>query len=129
MTIRFSAIGLVVEDFGRSFECYRKLGLDLPTEAPGAPHFEVMAADGVRLMWDTIDSVKSFDPGFEPGTGGPSLAFECGSPNEVDETYASLVAAGCTSAMKPWDAAWGQRYASLLDPDGHGIDLFAALSP
>lgn len=127
MTIHFSAVGLVVEDLGRSFECYRRLGLDLPTEAPDVPHFEVTTAGGVRLMWDTIESVSSFDPDFEPGQGGPSLAFDCGSPSEVDETYASLVAVGCAPAMKPWDAVWGQRYACVLDPDGHSIDLFAAL--
>ncbi len=29
--------------------------------------------------------------------------------------------------VKPWDAFWGQRYASVLDPDGNAVDLFAAL--
>jgi len=127
MTIHFSAVGLVVADLGRSFDCYRRLGLDLPVDPPDVPHFEVTLPGGVRLMWDTIASVSSFDPDFVPGTGGPSLAFDCGSPSGVDETYENLVAAGCVSTLKPWDAVWGQRYATVLDPDGHGIDLFAAL--
>lgn len=127
MTIHFSAVGLVVADLGRSFDCYRRLGLDLPTDPPDAPHFEVVLPGGMRLMWDTIASVGSFDPDFVPGTGGPSLAFDCGSPAGVDETYEVLVAAGCSGALKPWDAVWGQRYATVHDPDGHHIDLFAAL--
>ena len=28
---------------------------------------------------------------------------------------------------EPWDAFWGQRYASVKDPDGNQIDLFAPL--
>jgi uncharacterized glyoxalase superfamily protein PhnB len=52
---------------------------------------------------------------------------ECASPAEVDEVYARIVAAGFTSEMEPFDAFWGQRYATLRDPDGNGVDLFAAL--
>lgn len=26
-----------------------------------------------------------------------------------------------------WDAFWGQRYATALDPDGNAVDLFAVL--
>jgi uncharacterized glyoxalase superfamily protein PhnB len=29
--------------------------------------------------------------------------------------------------LAPWDAFWGQRYATVLDPDGNSVDLFAAL--
>ncbi|MGB5655838.1 MAG: glyoxalase, partial [Acidimicrobiia bacterium] len=27
----------------------------------------------------------------------------------------------------PFDAFWGQRYATVLDPDGNGVDLFAPI--
>jgi uncharacterized glyoxalase superfamily protein PhnB len=27
----------------------------------------------------------------------------------------------------PFDAFWGQRYATVLDPDGNTVDLFAPL--
>ena len=128
MTIRFSAVGLVVADLDRSFACYRVLGLDLPTTAPEVPHFEVTLLGGLRLMWDTVESVRSFHPEFEPSSGGgAALAFDCGSPDGVDETYTALIEAGCISTNTPWDAFWGQRYASVTDPDGHSLDLFAAL--
>jgi uncharacterized glyoxalase superfamily protein PhnB len=37
------------------------------------------------------------------------------------------VEAGFHGEKEPWDAFWGHRYAQLQDPDGVGIDLFAAL--
>jgi uncharacterized glyoxalase superfamily protein PhnB len=27
----------------------------------------------------------------------------------------------------PYDAPWGQRYATVADPDGYRVDLFALL--
>ena len=38
-----------------------------------------------------------------------------------------MVAAGFEGHLEPWDAFWGQRYATLRDPDGIGVDLYAAL--
>ena len=35
--------------------------------------------------------------------------------------------AGHVGHLDPWDAVWGQRYATLHDPDGNSVDLFAAL--
>jgi uncharacterized glyoxalase superfamily protein PhnB len=57
------------------------------------------------------------------------LAFLCDSPADVDSTYAEILAAGYEGKAPPWDAFWGQRYASVLDPDGNQVDLFAPLSP
>lgn len=34
---------------------------------------------------------------------------------------------GSPSAMAPFDAPWGQRYAGVLDPDGYQVPLFAPL--
>jgi uncharacterized glyoxalase superfamily protein PhnB len=54
-------------------------------------------------------------------------AFRCGSPEEVDQVYRELLAAGGSAHNEPWDAFWGQRYAQVVDPDGNVVDLFAAL--
>jgi uncharacterized glyoxalase superfamily protein PhnB len=45
----------------------------------------------------------------------------------VDGLHDELVAAGQTSLRTPFDAFWGQRYATVLDPDGNAVDLFAPL--
>jgi uncharacterized glyoxalase superfamily protein PhnB len=55
------------------------------------------------------------------------LAFECASPAEVDETYRRVVDGGFEGKEEPFDAFWGQRYATVVDPDGNPVDVFAAL--
>jgi uncharacterized glyoxalase superfamily protein PhnB len=128
MAPTFNAIGLVVADMGKSLAFYRRLGLAIPAEADAAPHadFEV---GGVRLMWDTVPTIHSFDPDWVRPQGGPAmaLAFQCADPAEVNRVFADLTGAGYEAHKAPWDAVWGQRYASVKDPDGNHVDLFAAL--
>ena len=126
MSPRFDAIGLVTSDMGRSLSFYRLLGLDVPADADGQPHAEATLPGGARLMWDTEEVVASFDPA-PPAPGGSSLAFLCDDAAEVDVTFERLVAAGAEGHVAPFDAPWGQRYAVVHDPDGNGVDLFAAL--
>jgi uncharacterized glyoxalase superfamily protein PhnB len=124
---QLNAMGIVVADMERSIDFYRLLGLDLP-ETPGEGHVETKLANGARLMFDTEEIIKSFRPEWTPQAGNQlSLAFECGSPAEVDKTYARMVEAGFHGEKDPWDAFWGQRYAQLADPDGVPVDLYAAL--
>lgn len=129
MTPRFDAIGLVVSDMAASVAFYRRLGFAFPEGAGNEPHAEAELPGGLRLLLDTEETVRSFLPGWRPPTGGSraGLALRCADPAEVDSVYEELVAAGCHGELGPWDAFWGQRYASLHDPDGNGVDLFAPL--
>jgi catechol 2,3-dioxygenase-like lactoylglutathione lyase family enzyme len=129
MNPKFHAIGIVVADMASSLAFYRDLGLDVPSDADGAPHVELELPGGPALLLDTQDTIRSFDPSWTPPSGSPgiSLAFLCGDPAGVDATHDALVAAGHRSHLAPWDAFWGQRYASVLDPDGNVVDLFATL--
>ncbi|MEU3920943.1 VOC family protein [Streptomyces sp. NPDC029004] len=128
MTPRLDAIGLVVSDMAASLAFYRRLGLDIPADADAAPHVEATVPGGLRVLWDTEEVVRSFDPGWTRPTGGErlGLAFHCDSPAEVDSVYARLTAAGYRGHLKPWDADWGQRYALVLDPDGCAVSLFSS---
>ena len=130
MTARFDLIGLVVADMARSLAFYRRLGLDIPADADAEPHVEAPLPGGLRIAWDTAETVRSFDPDWTPPSGGGriGLAFLCESPAAVDALYAEMVAAGAEGHKEPWDAFWGQRYALLRDPDGNGVDLFAPIS-
>jgi len=122
-----NATGIVVSDMAQSVRFYRLLGLNVP-ETPGEGHVDTFLPNGVRFMLDSEEVVKSFRPDWTRATGNQlSLAFECSSPAEVNELYASAVAAGFHGEKEPWDAFWGHRYAQLRDPDGVGVDLFAAL--
>ncbi|WP_432192596.1 VOC family protein [Streptomyces sp. bgisy027] len=129
MTPRFDAIGLVVTDMAAAVAFYRRLGFPFPDGSENEPHAEAGLPGGLRLLLDTEDTVRSFHPGWRPpsGSGRHSLAMRCESPSEVDAVYEELVAAGHHGELKPWDAFWGQRYACVQDPDGNGVDLFAAL--
>lgn len=112
-----------------SLAFYRRLGLDIPPEMDTEGHVEAMAGS-MRVAWDTVEVVRSFDPGWSRHEGGQrmGLAFLCDTATEVDQLYAELTAAGYRGHKEPWDAFWGQRYAVIFDPDGNPVDLFAPLS-
>ena len=122
---QLNAIGIVAADLAESIRFYGLLGLEFPEDEG---HIETTLPSGVRFMLDGEDVIRSFNPEWRRETGNQlSLAFECASPAEVDETYARIVEAGFRGEKEPWDAFWGQRYAQLRDPDGVPVDLFAAL--
>lgn len=122
-----NAIGIVASDPEASIRFYRLLDVDVP-ETPGEGHFEATLHNGLRLMFDSEDVVRSFTPDWTRRNGNQlSLAFECASPADVDELYARIVDAGFHGEKEPWDAFWGQRYALLADPDGVEVNLFAQL--
>jgi catechol 2,3-dioxygenase-like lactoylglutathione lyase family enzyme len=127
--VDLDAIGIVVGDMARSLTFYGLLGLEFDDGADTEGHVEVTLPSGLRLMFDTEELVSSFDEGFESPEppGRVTLAFRCGSPSEVDRIHAAVVEAGFTSHLGPFDAFWGQRYATVLDPDGTHVDLFAEL--
>jgi uncharacterized glyoxalase superfamily protein PhnB len=113
---------------GRAVEFYRRVGLEFPDGAEGEGHVEAQLPGGLRFMLDSEETIASFDPDWKRNTGNTiGLAFACDSPADVDRMYAELTAAGYEGHKEPWDAFWGQRYAQLRDPDGHGVDLFAPL--
>jgi catechol 2,3-dioxygenase-like lactoylglutathione lyase family enzyme len=126
ITPRLGMVGLVVQDMAASLAFYRHLGVEVPADADSRPHVDTVLPGGLRLAWDTVGTIRSFDPGWSPATGTRvSLAFDCGSPEGVDAVYAGMTEAGYQGHLKPWDAFWGQRYAVLHDPDGNGVDLYA----
>ncbi|MBB6174182.1 catechol 2,3-dioxygenase-like lactoylglutathione lyase family enzyme [Nocardiopsis mwathae] len=129
MAPRFDLVGLVVADMGASLAFYRRLGLEIPESADTQPHVEAPLPGGLRIAWDTVETIRSFEPDWTPPQGGHgvALAFRCDDPAEVDRVYAEFVAAGHEGRHTPWDAFWGMRYAVLGDPDGNSVDLFAPL--
>ncbi|WP_238017439.1 VOC family protein [Dactylosporangium sp. AC04546] len=128
MAPNLNVVGVVVADMTRSLDFYRRLGLGVPPGENDSPHVEHVLPGGTKITWDTEATIRSFDPEWTaPKEGGRiALAFECESPAEVDQLHDELVKAGYESHKAPWDAFWGQRYACVRDPDGNGVDLYAA---
>lgn len=125
------AIGVIVSDLERAVDFYQRLGLEFPDppDPEGSGHVEAPLGGGIRLMLDSEENVKSFDPDWSPPSGRPrvAFAFKCKSPGEVDKTFSELTGSGGSAEREPFDAPWGQRYASVADPDGNSLDLFAPL--
>ncbi|MGH9124134.1 MAG: VOC family protein [Acidimicrobiales bacterium] len=129
MNLKAQLVELVVADMAASVAFYRRLGLPLKEGVEADGHVDVELGGGLRLCLDTVETIKSFDPGWTPPKGGHrvSLAFSCDSPAEVDAAFAELTAAGYEGHLAPWDAFWGMRWAVVHDPDGVPVDLFAPL--
>jgi uncharacterized glyoxalase superfamily protein PhnB len=122
-----NAIGIVAPDMAQSIRFYRLLGVDMP-ETPGEGHVEAILPNGVHLMLDSEETMRSFIDDWRLEAGNHiSLNFECESPAEVDAMYARVTEAGFHGEKEPWDAFWGQRYALLKDPAGVDVSLYAAL--
>jgi catechol 2,3-dioxygenase-like lactoylglutathione lyase family enzyme len=123
-----NALALIVSDIAASVDFYRRLGLDFGDVT--SAHIECELMPGFKLMLDDAANAKVFYPDWTRPTGGAhtALAFEFGSPSEVDEIYRELADVGLGSAHEPFDAPWGHRIATVRDPDGNNVDLYARLS-
>jgi catechol 2,3-dioxygenase-like lactoylglutathione lyase family enzyme len=126
--LRLDLVGIVVSDMKASLDFYRRLGLDIPEDAEDEPHVDATTPSGLRVAWDSAELIQQIDPDWTEPSGGHriALAFLCSSPDEVDAKYGELASLG-HGHKEPWDAFWGQRYASVKDPDGNQVDLFASL--
>ena len=123
-----SAIGIVSKDVGASIRFYTLLGLAFPQPEGDGDHIEATLPGGLRVMLDSLELMKKLDPLWtQPNGHRMGLAFECGSPADVDALHARVISAGHASKTAPWDAFWGQRYAQVIDPDDNVVDLFAKL--
>ncbi len=124
----FDAMGIVATDMAKTLAFYRLLGLEFPEGSESEGHVEAELAGGFRFMIDTVAVVESFTT-YEPPSGGHRVgfAFRCDSPSEVDASFKMVTDAGYEAKVEPFDAFWGQRYATVLDPDDNPVDLYAAL--
>jgi catechol 2,3-dioxygenase-like lactoylglutathione lyase family enzyme len=121
---------IFVHDLQRSLVFYRLLGLPVP-DPEGSPHVAVELPGGNTLSFDTEETIAGMHPGWAPPSSSDSrlaLALGVESRAEVDALFEKVIAAGHSGPLKPYDAPWGQRYATVADPDGNWVDLFAPLA-
>lgn len=128
ISVQSVVVEVVPRDLQRSLAFYRLLGLNVPD--PDEPHVEVQLPGGNKLAFDTEEVIGGMHPGWTPpdGPGRVAIAFGFGAPGHVDTVFERLTAAGHPATLEPFDAPWGQRYATVEDPDGTSVDLFAALA-
>ncbi len=127
MDIRLTStvVEIVTSDLKRSVEFYRLLGLPVPD--PDGPHLAVTLPGGNTLAFDTEEVMAGMHPGWTPpsSAGRMAIAFGVASPSDVDAMFRIVTDAGHRGTLPPFDAPWGMRYATVEDPDGVSVDLFA----
>jgi catechol 2,3-dioxygenase-like lactoylglutathione lyase family enzyme len=124
-----TVLQIFANDVQRSLEFYRLLGLDIPES--NESHVAVALPGGNTLSFDTEDTIAGMHPGWAPPPSTASrlaLAFGVDSPAKVDALFEMVTTAGHAGPLKPYDAPWGMRYATVADPDGNWVDLFSPLA-
>ncbi len=117
MDQRISLVTLGVADVARARRFYDDLGWS--SESPDGEVVFYQAGGMVLALWgrDKLaeDSAVE-DPG---GWGGVTLAYNVGSPQEVDRMLAQALSAGATIGRPGAPTFWGGYSGIFIDPDGH----------
>jgi len=123
--MQIAGVAVSATDLSSAVAFYELLGFRFPPIEADTKHIE---ADGdVRLMIDEAAFLTELH-GEAPRAGNTAgFAILFGSPAEVDAVALRVADTGQTVVTAPYDAPWGQRYATVADPDGYRTDLFALL--
>ncbi|HTK05757.1 MAG TPA: VOC family protein [Ktedonobacteraceae bacterium] len=128
--MEFFGIRLLVKDFPVAVRFWRdliKVPLQFQDETMGYAYFDTGKA-GLELMAcdEFASAVGEATPVPEPQGRQIVLDFRV---DDVDASYAELIAQGATSVSAPVDRpAWRARTAHIADPDGHVIELYSTLA-
>jgi catechol 2,3-dioxygenase-like lactoylglutathione lyase family enzyme len=106
-----SAVTLATPDMARAVRFYEALGFPLAYGGETSAFTSFRVGDGA-LNLARADG--------RPPPGGTRVIFYV---DDVDAMYAHAVARGFTPETRPRDAAWGERYFHLTDPDGHALSF------
>jgi len=110
---RISAVTLVTSDMGKAVAFYQALGLVLAYGGEAAAFTSFRVGDGfLNLQLDPTAPARQSIWG--------RVVFWV---DDVDATYERAVSAGYVPELAPADAAWGERYFHLRDPDGHEMSF------
>lgn len=120
-----SAIGIVCSNLEKTIEFYSLFDLEFKQEG-GPQHYEALSSQGLRIMLDSVDLIKEINPDYvHKNHSNIVLCFEQSSPDLVNSLYEKVTSNGALAVKEPCNAFWGQRYASIKDPDGNQVDIFS----
>ena len=118
MDQRVSLITLGARDLGRARRFYEALGW----RTGAGPDDDVVFFQAGRLvvaLWDRARLAEDSAVTDAGGWGGITLAFNTGSPEDVDAVIAEARAAGATIGREPGPTFWGGYSGVFIDPEGH----------
>jgi len=115
---RVSLITLGVSDLARARGFYEQLGW----RTNAAPEDDVVffqAGGLIVALWGREELAADSGVSDSGGWGGVTLAYNVGSPADVDATIAEAEAAGATIPRHGAETFWGGYSGIFVDPDGH----------
>jgi predicted lactoylglutathione lyase len=118
MEQRVSLITLGVSDLAASRRFYEALGWSSAAE-PDADVVFFQAGGMVLALWSRASLAEDSGVSDGGGWGGVTLAYNVGSPAEVDAVVAEARGAGATISREPAATFWGGYSGMFVDPDGH----------
>lgn len=126
---RLNVVTLGVTDFHESVRFYQALGFPRKMKATG-DEIAFFDAGGMVLAlfpWDKLaEDVPLPDQPRPQAFRGSTVAWMCGSPEEVDTTYARAIAAGGRVLKRPHRTHFGGYSGYFADPDGHPWEMVQA---
>lgn len=118
MEQRLSLLTLGVRDLERSRRFYEALGWRAaPRPADDVVFFQVGPL--VLALWGRKQLAEDSTVEDGGGWGGVTLAYNVGSPEEVDAVIDEARAAGARIGREPAKTFWGGYSGVFVDPDGH----------
>jgi catechol 2,3-dioxygenase-like lactoylglutathione lyase family enzyme len=122
MEQRVSLITLGVTDLERARAFYEALGWTTGAE-PGDDVVFFQAGGSIVAIWDRAGLAKDSTVDDSGGWGGITLAYNVGSPAEVDAVLDEARAAGAVIGRKGAETFWGGYSGIFIDPDGHPWEI------
>lgn len=117
MITALSAITLATHDMEAAVRFYRAAGFEMLYGGEAAGFTSFRAGTGFLNL--------IVQPDREWSWWGRVIFYD----SDVDGLYKKLVAAGFHPSAPPRDAAWGERFFHVTDPDGHEISFARPLKP
>jgi uncharacterized protein len=115
---RVSLVTLGVRDLVRAREFYEALGWKTGAE-PGDDVVFFQAGGMIVALWGRDQLAEDSRVEDSGGWGGITLAYNVGSPEEVDAVIAEAEAAGATIPRHGAETFWGGYSGLFIDPEGH----------
>ena len=117
MDNRVSLITLGVADTARARAFYEALGWTGMSPDGDVVFFQ--AGGMILALWGRDKLAEDSVVDDRGGWGGVTLAYNVGSPAEVDTVLAEAAAAGATIGRPGATTVWGGYSGIFVDPDGH----------
>ena len=124
-----TVVTIGVADVARSGRFYERLGFERRVRATGDEIVFLQAGGIVLALWDrdklAADAALSASDAAQ-GFGGITLAWNCTSPEAVDEAFDRAMAAGANRLRDPGPTDYGGYRGYFADPDGHVWEVVQA---